>query len=93
MSESSTALKIDTLFLAEAAADSTSKYAPTLLQQMEAEGVEVAYQCREGYCGRCRCKKLSGEVTYQSPPIAWVNPDEVLPCCCVAKTDVVIELT
>ncbi|TAA47048.1 class I ribonucleotide reductase maintenance protein YfaE [Corallincola spongiicola] len=64
----------------------------TLLEQLEAEGVEVPYQCREGYCGRCRTKKVSGEVAYTSAPLAWVNPGEVLPCCCVAVSEVVLAL-
>lgn len=31
-----------------------------LLVALEAHQVEVEYQCREGYCGSCRCRLVAG---------------------------------
>ncbi|ENC9861357.1 2Fe-2S iron-sulfur cluster binding domain-containing protein [Klebsiella variicola] len=47
----------------------------TILEQVES-------QCRSGYCGACRLKKISGEVKYDNNPLAYVGQDEILPCCC-----------
>ncbi len=64
------------------------QHAPNLLQSLEAQGVTLPYQCREGYCGSCRTKLIEGEVAYLQPALAWVNEGEILPCICVPKSDV-----
>jgi ferredoxin len=64
----------------------------TLLESLEAESIEVHYHCREGYCGACRTKKLSGEVKYLLDPLAFIDDDEILPCCCQAIKDIEIQL-
>ena len=63
------------------------KNAQTLLEALEAQQVQVAYQCRDGYCGACRCKKITGDVMYLKEPMAWVNDDEILPCVSVPTSD------
>ena len=64
----------------------------TLLDALEAQQQQVNYQCREGYCGACRCKLLSGSVSYINEPLAFVRKGEILPCCSVPITDIEIEL-
>lgn len=54
----------------------------TLLEGLERQGYEVEYQCRAGYCGSCRTVLLDGEVEYLTEPLAFLAPDEILPCCC-----------
>ena len=63
----------------------------SLLEALERTGHEVEFQCRSGYCGSCRLKLLSGQVDYAEPPLAFVGPNEVLPCCCRVLTDIHIE--
>ena len=58
------------------------KHNETLLEGLERTGHEVAYQCRHGYCGTCRVKLLAGKVEYTDLPLAYIAPDEILPCCC-----------
>ena len=54
----------------------------TLLDGLERTGHEVEYQCRSGYCGACRVKLRAGRVDYDELPLAFVGPNELLPCCC-----------
>ncbi|MDK6202073.1 class I ribonucleotide reductase maintenance protein YfaE [Oligella urethralis] len=54
----------------------------TLLEGLERQGYVVEYQCRAGYCGSCRTPLVDGQVEYLIEPLAYINPDEVLPCCC-----------
>ncbi len=68
------------------------QHAHTLLESLEAQNVAVHYQCREGYCGSCRTQLLEGEVHYTEEPMAWINDDEILPCCCIPKTPIRIKL-
>ena len=68
------------------------QHAHTLLESLEAQNVPVHYQCREGYCGSCRTQLLEGEVHYTEEPMAWINDDEILPCCCIPKTAIRIKL-
>src|SRR5690554_7451703 len=68
------------------------QHANTLLESLEAQDVNVHYQCREGYCGSCRVQLLEGEVYYYEEPLAWVNNNEILTCCCIPKSDLKIKL-
>ncbi|GLR62875.1 class I ribonucleotide reductase maintenance protein YfaE [Marinospirillum insulare] len=54
----------------------------TLLEGLERTGHQVEYQCRSGYCGSCRVTLHSGSVHYETTPLAHLNKNEILPCCC-----------
>ncbi len=60
----------------------------TLLEGLERTGHEIEYQCRSGYCGSCRLTLLAGSVSYDELPLAFVGPNEVLPCCCRIEEDI-----
>ncbi len=68
------------------------QHARTLLESLEAQQVDVHYQCREGYCGSCRVQLLEGRVHYLEEPMAWINEDEILPCCCIPRSPIKIKL-
>ncbi|MFZ7130435.1 class I ribonucleotide reductase maintenance protein YfaE [Avibacterium avium] len=63
-----------------------------LLQKLEIHGIYPEYQCRSGYCGACRTKIKKGNVRYNEPPLAFVNENEVLLCCCQVESDLELEL-
>ena len=65
---------------------------PTILQSLEQQQQDISYQCREGYCGACRCKLISGSVQYLHEPLAFVRQGEFLPCCSIPVTDIKIEI-
>lgn len=62
----------------------------TLLEGLQRNGCAVEYQCREGYCGSCRLRISQGNVAYIRPPLAFALPGEVIACCAVAKSDIVL---
>jgi len=64
----------------------------TLLHALEENNIEVHYHCREGYCGTCRTKLKKGRVEYTIDPLAFIDDDEILPCCCVPTEAIEIEL-
>ncbi|MFQ1048351.1 class I ribonucleotide reductase maintenance protein YfaE, partial [Avibacterium paragallinarum] len=64
----------------------------SLLQKLEINGIYPEYQCRSGYCGACRTKIKSGKVSYTEPPLAFMNENEVLLCCCQVESDLELEL-
>ncbi|WP_414491479.1 class I ribonucleotide reductase maintenance protein YfaE [Thalassolituus sp.] len=68
------------------------QHAHTLLESLESQDIEVHYQCREGYCGSCRTQLLEGDVHYLEEPMAWIDDDEILPCCCIPKSALRIKL-
>ncbi len=68
------------------------QHARTLLESLEAQSIQIPYQCREGYCGSCRTQLIDGEVAYLEEPMAWINEGEILPCCCVPKGDIKIKV-
>lgn len=64
----------------------------SLLSTLEQNNLHHEYQCRSGYCGSCRVKMKKGKVFYKEPPLAFLNPNEILLCCCQVEQDLEIEL-
>jgi len=60
-----------------------SKGDATLLETAEAHGLSPIFSCRDGACGSCATRKLTGNVTYRTHPSADHTEDEVLICCAV----------
>lgn len=59
-------------------------------------GVGLPYSCKDGSCGSCKCKKLSGSVTHKEHSEKALSAAEeeagfVLTCSARALTDVVLE--
>ena len=68
----------------------------TLLAAGLRAGVGLPYGCKDGACGSCKCKKLSGEVTHGTHQSKALSADEeaagfVLTCCAQAHSNVVLE--
>ena len=64
----------------------------SLLNFLEQHQIHHEYQCRSGYCGSCRVKIKKGKVSYAEAPLAFIQPDEILLCCCRVESDLEIEL-
>lgn len=65
----------------------------SLLECLEERNIEVHFHCRDGFCGACRVTLNKGKINYpQGEPLAFVGPNEILPCCCVPVTDVDITI-
>jgi len=68
----------------------------TLLAAGLRQGVGMPYGCKDGACGSCKCKKISGEVTHGNHQEKALSAAEeangfVLTCCATAHSDVVLE--
>ena len=60
------------------------------------QGIGLPYGCKDGACGSCKCKLVSGSVVHGPHQSKALSADEeaagyVLTCCGVAQSDVVIE--
>jgi CDP-4-dehydro-6-deoxyglucose reductase len=60
------------------------------------QGVGMPYGCRDGSCGACKCRRLSGETVHRSYHPRAMSPAEeavgfLLPCCANVRSDLVIE--
>ena len=60
------------------------------------QGIGLPYGCKDGACGSCKCKLVSGSVKHGPHQPKALSADEeaagyVLTCCGVAQSDVVIE--
>lgn len=68
----------------------------TILAAAIRTSVGLPYGCKDGACGSCKCKKLSGDVTHAGHSDKALTPEEeaagyVLTCCATPRTDVVLE--
>lgn len=63
-----------------------------LLDAAKVAGLDLPWSCREGHCGTCRARVLSGSVTYAQHPVAPSSPGSALLCCALpASADLVID--
>ena len=68
----------------------------TMLAAGIRQGIGLPYGCKDGACGSCKCKKISGTVTlgpHQSKALSGEEEAQgyVLTCCGTATSDVVLE--
>ncbi|MBB1075381.1 CDP-6-deoxy-delta-3,4-glucoseen reductase [Rhodoferax sp. 4810] len=68
----------------------------TLLTAGIRAGINLPYGCKDGACGSCKCKKLSGSVVHSTYQAKALSEDEaaqgfVLTCCATPTSDVVLE--
>jgi CDP-4-dehydro-6-deoxyglucose reductase len=68
----------------------------TILAAAIRTGVGLPYGCKDGACGSCKCKKLSGDVSHGAHSDKALTPEEeaagyVLTCCATPHSDVVLE--
>lgn len=74
----------------------TAQPGETLLAAGIRQGIGLPYGCKDGACGSCKCRKLSGIVEHGPHQSKALSADEeaagfVLTCCGVAQSDVVLE--
>jgi CDP-4-dehydro-6-deoxyglucose reductase len=68
----------------------------TLLAAGLRQGIGLPYGCKDGACGSCKCKKISGDITHGTHQDKALSAEEeangfVLTCCATAHSDVVLE--
>jgi CDP-4-dehydro-6-deoxyglucose reductase len=68
----------------------------TILAAGIAQGINLPYGCKDGACGSCKCKKISGSVhhsAHQSKALSEAEEAQgfVLTCCASPTSDVVLE--
>lgn len=75
----------------EVAADGSA----SILELAEQAGVKIRSSCRQGVCGACKKRKLSGEVKYESEPDALDQSEQdagyILACIAAPQGQVAIE--
>ena len=68
----------------------------TLLAAGIRQGVGLPYGCKDGACGSCKCKMVSGSVVHANFQRKALSVEEeaahfVLTCCATAQSDIVLE--
>lgn len=68
----------------------------TVLAAALRQGVGLAYGCKNGACGTCRCKRLEGALVHGPHSRSALSPEDearglALVCCSRPGSDVVIE--
>jgi len=74
----------------------TAQPGETLLAAGIRQGIGLPYGCKDGACGSCKCRKISGVVEHGPHQSKALSAEEeaagfVLTCCGVAQSDVVLE--
>ena len=55
----------------------------SLLDSMEQHQIPITYNCRGGYCGRCKVQLTKGKVSWVQGSLVPLDEGEILVCCCV----------
>ncbi len=68
----------------------------TVLDAALRQGINLRYGCRNGACGACKGKLVSGEIHYEEDPVALTDDDTdqnmVLFCAALVDSELVIEV-
>lgn len=63
---------------------------PNLLSALESRAIEKKGRCQRGCCGTCKLTVLSGYVHWLMPPGIKLQENEILACCCVPQSDLLL---
>ena len=68
----------------------------TVLAAGISQGIGLPYGCKDGACGSCKCKMVSGQVEHRAHQEKALTADEaaagfILTCCAMPQTDLVLE--
>ena len=68
----------------------------TILAASLRQSIGMPYGCKDGACGSCKCKKISGTVVHGKHQSKALSAEEeaagmVLTCCATPQTDLVLE--
>ncbi|MFV0378226.1 MAG: 2Fe-2S iron-sulfur cluster-binding protein [Mangrovibacterium sp.] len=63
---------------------------PSLFHAIENEGFPIDGDCRSGSCGRCKTNLIAGKVRYLNQPEIRLKADEILPCCCLPESKLIL---
>lgn len=66
--------------------------AASILECAEMQEVQLPFGCRQGNCGTCAARLVSGTVHYEQKPDFELAPDECLPCQAQPTSDIVLDL-
>jgi len=60
------------------------------------QGIGLPYGCKDGACGSCKCRLISGTVQHGTHQTKALSPEEeasglILTCCAVPQSDLVLE--
>ncbi|ALD15140.1 (2Fe-2S)-binding protein [Buchnera aphidicola (Aphis glycines)] len=66
----------------------------SLLSILQQNNINIAYQCKSGYCGTCRVEIIKGKIIYsiKQPIAALFKTNEIFPCCCQPNGDIIIKI-
>ena len=62
----------------------------SLLEALEQQGVGIESECRSGECGECKMTLHSGKIKQLIETDMDLDAGEILPCCCVPESDLLI---
>lgn len=62
----------------------------SILSFLESKNVPMKFQCKDGYCGACKCKIEEGEVIESDNAMGYTHEDEILPCASKPKGNIKI---
>ena len=68
----------------------------TILAAGIRQGISLPYGCKDGACGSCKCRKVSGSVVHGEHQAKALSAEDeaagfVLTCCATASSDLVLE--
>ena len=65
----------------------------SILECLENNDITCDYSCRGGFCGVCSISKKRGSIYYNQEPIFETDENDILTCCSLPTSDLLLELS
>ena len=79
-------------FYVEEYSSMTLFIALNIIREQQDPSLQFDFCCRAGICGTCTSRIISGEVSYFEDPLEDLAQGELLLCCSLPKTAIVLDL-
>lgn len=64
----------------------------SILEHALKNKINVEYNCKDGFCGACSYRLISGKVKYTKNVISYIPEEHIAICSCVPESDIILDI-
>lgn len=64
----------------------------SILEHALKNNIDVQYNCKDGFCGACAYRLVSGNVKYTKDVLSFLPKEHIAICSCIPESDIVLDI-